>query len=251
MNNKSNSVPALEGAIRILAALAEGSGDATSLGLARRLNLSQSTCYRILKTLEAADWIRADERGGYRFSLGLLPFVKPLAGLERTVSALDPLLRGLARETGLTAKCSIRQGAEQVTLTRIESPRPLAVSSPVGVRYPVVLGASGACLLSRVPPADLLALMRHADQHKLWGHERPGDLRERIAACRRDGLCENIGSHPQGIDALSAPLLTGGEAYALTLVGLRGDFSGRRRMALRRALLSAAKAAARLVEGGA
>lgn len=248
MNNKSNNVPALEGAIRILAALAEDPGDATSLGLARRLKLSQSTCYRILKTLEEADWIRPDEGGGYRFSLGLLPYVKPLVGIERTVSTLEPVLRELARETGLTAKCSIRQGAEQVTLTRIESPRPLAVSSPVGARYPVVLGASGACLLSRHDARALSLLVCQADREQLWGHETEDDLRRRLVACHRDGLCENIGRHPQGIDTLSAPLYVEGDVYALTLVGLRGDFEPRRRNVLRRALLDAVKAVGEMAD---
>ena len=112
----------------------------------------------------------------------------------------------------------------------------------------MVLGASGASLLCRLSPAELAVLIRHADQQGLWGHESADDLRARIAACRRDGLCENIGEHPQGIDTLSAPLPLGGEVYALTLVGLRGDFAGRQRAVLRRALRTAVKAAARKLD---
>ena len=248
MNNKKNSVPALECAMQILAALAEGPADSSSLGLARQLEISQSTCYRILKTLQAADWITPDEQGGYRFSLGLLPFVKPLMGIERVVAALGPVMRELSRTTGLTVKCSVRQGLEQVTIARVESSQPLAVSSPVGSRFPVVLGASGACLLARLEPVALDALIRHADQQKLWDRESAEELRQRIASCLRDGYCENIGHHPQGIDTISAPLPVGGESYALTLIGLRGDFAGSRRAARRLALQNAVASSARKLE---
>ena len=243
-----NTVPALEYAVQILKALADHPEDSSSLGLARQLGISQSTCYRILKTLQVADWITPDAQGGYRFSLGLLPFVKPLMGLERAVDGLAPFMKELSRATGLTVKCSVRQGLEQVTIARVESTKPLAVSSPVGARFPVVLGASGACLLSKLAPAALGTLIRHADQQALWGHESADDLRARLAACRRDGLSENIGRHPQGIDTISAPLTLAGEVYALTLVGLRGDFAGGKRATLRRALRAAVKAAARKLD---
>ncbi len=234
--------------MRILTALSEYPGDSSSLGLARQLDISQSTCYRILKTLQAADWITPDGQGGYRFSLGLLPYVKPLMGLERVVDALTPVMKELSRSTGLTVKCSVRQGLEQVTIARVESSQPMAVSSPVGARFPVVLGASGACLLSRLNPAALEVLIRHADQHALWSGESANELRHRIESCRRSGLCENIGRHPQGIDTISAPLHLGGESYALTLIGLRGDFAGGRRAACRLALQKAVASSARKLE---
>lgn len=247
MKRSRHAVPALESAIRLLEVLARRPEDPSSRQLARQIGISQSMCYRILKTLEAADWI-APEQDGYRFSLGLRPYVKPLLGLERLLETFQPAWRELARATGLTVKCSMRQGADQVTVARFESPRPLAVSSPVGARYPVVLGASGACLLSRHDARALSALVNQADRERWWGHETEDDLRRRLVACHRDGLCENIGRHPQGIDTLSAPLFMDGEVYALTLVGLRGDFEPRRRNVLRRALLDAVQAAARKME---
>ena len=53
MNTRS-LVPVLDTAIRILYELANNPGEATSAGLARQVDASQPTCYRILKTLEAA-----------------------------------------------------------------------------------------------------------------------------------------------------------------------------------------------------
>ena len=234
-----NTIPSLARAIRVMNALAEG-GEFSSLGLAKRLGISQSTCYRILQTLEDADWIRA-ENGGYAFSRGLLPFVKPLMDVENLVTALRPDMESLAQSTGLTVKLSRRQGAEQVTIARVQSPRPIALSSTVGARFPVVLGASGACLLSVLDDDAVDRLVEDADERQRWEHESADELRQRIAACRARGICENIGNHPQGIDTISALLTCRLGAFALTLVGLRGDFKGSRRTDCRRLLLETAQ----------
>lgn len=217
----SSTVPALERAITVMQALADG-GESSSLGLARRLGISQSSCYRTLQTLQQADWIRpADE--GYVFSDGLRPLLLSLLDRERLLTRLRRPMTELAQRVGLSVKLSVREGAEQVTLARAESPRPLMATSPVGARFPVVLGASGAALLSALDDAALARQLAYAHEHDLWAHESEGNLRERLLTCRRDGLCENLGHHPQGIDTVSAPLALEQGPFALTLVGLQGD----------------------------
>ena len=51
--NTTPQVPVLDKAIRILYELADRDGEATSSSLARKVQVSQPTCYRILKTLQA------------------------------------------------------------------------------------------------------------------------------------------------------------------------------------------------------
>ncbi len=241
-------MPGLERGIRVLQALADG-GDTSSMALARRLGISQSSCYRILQTLMAVDWIRPDLGGGFVFSLGLMPFVRPLVGLDRAVSRLRPVMEGLSRSTGFTVKLSVRRGSGQLTLSRVESSRPLIATSPVGVSFPVVLGASGACLLSGMDEGGIAAQIAHADRQGLWGNESAADLQVRIEECRRRGLCANIGRSAQGVDTLSAPVADAAEPLALTLVALRGDLKGaclpKFRLRLKEA---AAKASALLME---
>lgn len=234
-----NLVPAVERAVRVMNAIAAGCG-ANSLALARQLGISQSSCYRILRTLEHTDWIRKDESGGYAVSNGLLPFVRPFWGVDQAILAARPVLAELAHASGLSAKLSMRQGTGQVTLERAEAPRPIALSSPVGARFPVVQGASGACLLMAAADEDVDDLIRHANDHNLWGGESATVLRTRIAAGRRDGCCENLGTSPRGIDTVSAPVRGSRCALAITLVGLRGDFDGVHLKACRKRLIEAA-----------
>jgi DNA-binding IclR family transcriptional regulator len=243
-----HAVPALEKAIRILGILATDGGAGGSTAIAQRLGISQSTCYRTLQTLEAADWIRLTDDGRYVFSLGMLPFVRPLQGLDRVITVLRPTMERLAETTGLSAKLSARQGFDQVTLARVESSRPLGVTSRVGARFPVIVGASGACLLCGLADAEVDRVIDQADRSKLWDHDDADTLRRRIAACRRDGVCDNLGTHPQGIDTFSAPIASTQAQLALTLIGLRGDLDGALGATARNLLRTAARAATALLE---
>lgn len=254
MNSKVTSagvhnVPALEKAMRILEALAAGNGGGGSAAISQRLGISQSTCYRTLQTFEAADWIRKTGDDGYALSLGLLPIARALQGVDHVVALLRAPMERLVEATRLSVKLSVRQGHDQVTLARVESPSPLGVTSPVGARFPVVVGASGSSLLSVLPAADLDAIVAHADRARLWGHDDGAALRRRIAACLRDGVCDYLGIHPQGIDTVSAPLSASSGHFALTLVGLRGDFAGARGAQARQALLKVVRAAKILLDG--
>jgi DNA-binding IclR family transcriptional regulator len=242
MNNQMR-VPVLEKAIRILYELAGHEGAVTSSSLARRVQVSQPTCYRILKTLEAADWIKPDGRNGYEFSLGLFPLARRLVDLDRYGRSVQPLLDQLSRDVELTAKFSVRLGMEQTTLAVAQPLRPFGISAPVGARYPVVWGASGAALLSELDDADVEELIGHVPAEQ-WGHESPADLRQRMAAVRTDRVCVNIGRHPQGIDTISTPLSGTRITCAITLIGLRGEIHNDQLSSLKQNLIRAAAQAA-------
>ncbi len=239
----TNRIPAIERMAGVLRALAHRRDNATSVGLARETGISQSSCYRILQTLEDLHWIRPVGESGYELDEGLLDIVRPLLGPEHLAEAARPILRKLAGDTGLTAKLSLRRGNEQVTIARIESPRPLAVTGRVGSRYPVVLGASGAALLSLMND-DAIERIIAATPDDEWFNESPVILRRHIEACRCKGGCANIGHHPQGIDTVAAPFMSAFGEAALTLVGLRGDFEGTRLALCTRAVKGAARAMA-------
>jgi DNA-binding IclR family transcriptional regulator len=146
------------------------------------------------------------------------------SGGLRLASLPEKHLRVLVEQTGLTANLSVREGEDQVTLARAESDQPYALSAPVGSRYPVVLGASGACLLSALPARQVREMIDQAPK-KAWRIEKPKHLRDMIKQVQQQGSCQNIGIHPQGIETISAPVRSEAEGVvaAVTLVGLRGE----------------------------
>ena len=220
-----NRVPAVEKAIRIMQYIAGDGAGLTTKVIASQVEASTSTCYRILKTLEVAGWISQDELGGFHLGNGLLPMVDALSGQQRIVQIARPVLEQIAREWKLTVKLAAAQGNDQVTIA-VGSPEvPMGILAPVGIPYPVVEAVTGAALLSHLSDEKLERLIERTPPAH-WKRHKPGDLRERVKQCRERGWCQNIGTNPQGMDAIACPLVIKGTHYALGFIGLRGDFEG-------------------------
>lgn len=231
-------VPVLEKSIHIVRAIASGQADGSINQLARDLGIAPATCYRILQTLEQADWIRPRANGGFELSHGLLGMVHPLGNVERLVELMRKPLTDLAIETELAVKMSVRRGNQAITVFLAESPRPMALVSRAGVEFPLAIGSSGATLCSRLSDRALQRVIDAAPKD-VWKNQTPQQFRQRVQECRDNRTCIDQGSfHPQ-IYAISGPLLSpGGEVLAsVTIIGLPADMSDDMLPRLRRQLL--------------
>ena len=246
----AHTIPVLEKSIAVLRAVADGRNETTTKGLAHALGISPSTVYRILQTLLAEDWVRPVAGGRHELSFGLLPLLQPLARHELLIETARPFLARLAADTGLAAKLSVRQGEQAVTLVRAESPRETAVAVRVGAAFHLVLGSSGAVLLSELSAEDYRRLLAEAPK-ECWEHQTPADVGKRIADCRRAGVCADFGGYQPSVHALSAPVRdrAGSVAGAFTVVGFAHDFEGRSNKAHSRALIAAATACSQALQG--
>lgn len=237
-----NTIPAVEKTVAILVRLGESEGGLSQAELAAELDIAPSSCYRILQTLLAADWVRKAGGTRYDLSYGMLGAVRKLADRGACYEAMTPVLEELAAATGLCCKLSVRQGEAQIPILRAESPRPMAVSGKVGVRFPVAEGSVGAALLAGAPAAELERLGRLCAA--ATGQEDAAELvREGVEAIRRDGYCFNRGRNRWRIDAMSTPVhdAEGRVVAALTLLGYDEDFRDEALPGVARALLGGAK----------
>lgn len=242
-----NTIPAVEKAVAILNRLGESADGMTQAELASSLEIAPSSCYRILQTLLEAGWIRKTEGTRYDLSFGLLGTVRKLTDGAARFRAMLPVLEELAQATGLCCKLSVRQGEFQIPLLRAESPRPMAVSGRIGVRFPAAEGSVGAALLSTTPAAEREKLARICARESGVA-ESPELLRDGVEAIRRDGYCFNRGWNRWRVDAMSAPIRDkqGRAVAALTLLGYDEDFSEERLPSVARELLNKAEQCGRI-----
>ncbi len=215
------TIPALETAIRVLNAIATTAGETTSSALARKVEASQPTTYRILKTLEAADWIKANPNNGYSLSVGLLPLLRHLDDFTRFSRAAQPIIDDLSHQIDMTVKFSIRVSLEQVIVATAVPRKPYGVYVPLGGRYPIVWGSPGACLLAGLSDAEIHAIADAISEDK-WKHETRELLMKRISTVRTTNASASFGEHYLGIDTLSIPMEPMSTPATLTIVGLRG-----------------------------
>ena len=244
---QNNTIPAVEKTVAILNCLGNRNGGATQAELAAELDITPSTCYRILQTLLAADFVRKGAGGRYDLSNGLAPVVRQLSDFTARFSVVQPVLDRLAAETGLCCKLSIRQGRDQVSILRAESPRPMAVSGKIGVHFPIVEGSVGAALLADASPGEIRELAASCTVPVAEQNHAELVLAG-VEAIRRHGYCFNAGKNRWRVDALSVPVrdMEGNVIAALTLLGSDADFTGDQEQALAAAVRRAARECAKL-----
>jgi DNA-binding IclR family transcriptional regulator len=215
-----HTIPAVTKAVDLLRLLGEPGGETTTKALALRLGIPRTSCYRILRSLIARDWVRPTDGGGHELSLGLLPILAALRPAATLAAAVEPALRTLASRTQLTAKVSVRQGDRAVTVARVESPRETSVAVRLGASFPLAYGSSGAVLLSELSRAELNHVLAAAPA-ECWEHQKPSDVLKRLKELRDRGWCADFGAFRSTCHAISAPLRDASKhvAASVTIVG--------------------------------
>ena len=160
--------------------------------------------------------MRRDAHGDYHLSeaLGLV------GGLARRMGVVLPRLaeplKRLSEITQLTAKVTVREGAEWLMIARHELPKDISVSQRVGMRFPIHVGSVGAALLANETDAQI---------HRLLLDVKPAaakDTWRRIRCCRLRRYAADLGETHSSVHALSVPLDLGfpDSPAALTVFGL-------------------------------
>ena len=223
----THTVPVLCKAIRVFEAVAQCSGDATSKSLAASLRISPSTCYRILQSFVALGWLRSRAGGTFELSFGLVPLLRPLLRHEVLIETVREPMTRLATTTGLTAKLTVRQGDDAITISSVPSPRPHAIASRVGGVVSLAIGSSGAAFLGALSEEEIERILDVAPADAWKFQKREGVLR-RVREMRKLGCCFDGGSYQPHIHTLSAPLCARGEEVVgvITLLGFPQDFDG-------------------------
>ncbi|MGF1632500.1 MAG: IclR family transcriptional regulator [Phycisphaerae bacterium] len=244
----SQGVPVLHKAIRLLRGIAEGAGQSVSLAqLASAHQVATTTCFRILNTLREEGFVAATPGGGWRLSAGLMPLVRGLAPYAELAERLAPVLQSLSGSTGLTAKLSVLEGHESVTLLRISPPQSVSITSPPGARFPVVVGATGSALLaglleSGAGQAAVDAAVKAAPA-EAWRRQTRAELARRVEACRRHGWCHDVGGYHEQVAAVAAVVppaaRPAGVVAAVSLIGWPADVEPAKRQRLAKALRTA------------
>lgn len=246
----AHTVPVLCKALRVFEFVAKSAGGVTTKELAVSLGISHTTCYRIVQSFVAQGWLSGRRGGTFELSFALVPLLRPLLHHELLIETVKEPLRELAQTTDLTAKLTVRQSEDAVTLVSAASPRSTAITSRVGSVVSLAIGSSGAALLSALPDAEVKLILDRAGEDA-WKLQNRADVQRRIREVRREGVCFDHGSFQPHIHTLSAPLVMSdrGIVAAITLIGFPQDFEGAARAALVRHLKSTAGSCLQLISG--
>lgn len=236
----------------------ERAGELTATELAEATGAPLSSIYRLLRSLNGIGWLdKGVRKGGYR--LGLI-FLTIGAALEDTIDIREaalPTLRHLVAETGATSFLCVRRAGRAVCVERIEGVAVRSLALELGNSLPLYAGAAPRALLSHLPPADRLAVLRDTVP-------QPGDPARPAAAAiladaresRSAGYTVSDEDVTPGIAALGAPVFdhSGALAGAISVSGLRsqvlGDLTARNIALITAAAASVSRALGNPLPGG-
>lgn len=221
----NNLIPAVDKTVQLLLYLS--GHKATQSELCRELDISMSTTYRILATLQHHRWVRKLRGGVYELAEGMLALN---SGNHSEIILLEKVSGKLSEITlqyGIAGKISLRRGDSQITYFRSELPDAVSLTGRTGSSFPLGEGSVGAVLLADESYENIMALL-HGCRVDIPEKSNPELLFKAISEVKEQGFVLNLRRNRWNIAALSVPVRnhTGSIIAALTLIGTVDDFAG-------------------------
>lgn len=195
--------------------------------LAERAGLPVPTAHRLVADLVAWGALARTGTGHYvvgrrLWDLGLLAPVQ--AGLVETAS---PFLHDLFGATGATCHLAVREGHEALYVARLRGSTSVPVVSTVGTRLPLHATGVGKVLLAHAPDEVRDAVLTRLPRVTAYTVVQPGQLREQLAAVRRDGYATTSEEMSLGACSVAVPVRGPGDgvvaALGFVVASLRRD----------------------------
>ncbi|MGG6313226.1 IclR family transcriptional regulator [Paenibacillus macerans] len=212
-----NEVQTLKKGLDIFRLLIEEHG-LTTQDIIERLDLNQSTAYRMISTLEQNGFIAKGDDNRYAVSESFLAKL-PGTGLRthdefmwRSVSFMDRL----SRETGETTYIGLLQGTEMMIAQAVSGKYATRTHHEIGDRLPLHVDAIGKCLLAFQTEAERERIIGQLAFSRLTEHSitDPGLFRNELERIRQNGYSLDNEEGEIGVRCIGAPIRKGDQVLA-------------------------------------
>lgn len=218
-----DTINSIKRAIRILNLYRDGEQYIGITEMARRLDLSKTTVFRIVRSLEAEGWlVQSLDSSKYRLGFEILAVASSLYRRHdwRNI-ALEVMtnLKNIVQETVILCAYTEDTG---VCIEKVECAEQIKLTSETGQVIPLHAGATGKAILANLPREDqerILAkpLARYTDGTQV----DPEILRQELEQIRRQGYAITVGESNEGAMAIGVPIFDrrGKLLYGLSVAG--------------------------------
>ncbi len=191
----------------VLEALAEVE-DAGLTELARRVDVSSPTLFRILATLVGSGYVqKTSDTSRYRLTLKSWELGSRVVGRIAIRTVALRRMEELVGEVNESPHLAVLQGNGVVIVEKAECRQPVRVDTFVGQRAPAFCSATGKAILAYEPADRLDAILRDTpEQFTARTLFERADIDRELASVRRLGYAVNRGEWRQGVSAVAVPL---------------------------------------------
>jgi DNA-binding IclR family transcriptional regulator len=224
----------VERASQVLAAFSLDTPWLSLTDLAARAQLPKATTHRLAAALKASGLLTQVADGRYGLGIRLLELGAIMRENLDALQLCRPAIDAVAAASGETVLLSIVDWSTSETMLvgRRDSPHPLAVGSPVGLRQSIPPGgALGKAFLSGLPPHEVEAVVNALTLVPTTPKtpiERRMLLRH-VELARQNGYASEQDEYIEGVAGVAVPVLFDGDRplAALGVVGPTSRLAGK------------------------
>lgn len=196
-------------AIEVLMLLGKSRSPQHVRDIAASIGASKSTIQRILATLEPTQMVRFDpDAQAYFLGPGIIALHADYTARDDMLQEIRQVMEHVRQESGETVILSVLYGNRRLVLLRVESKHALRYVRPVGVSYPLHVGATSKVLLSALPDDEMADIMADLDMVT----EAPNtitskdELRAAALQARTDGFATSREEAVRGVAGCVVPV---------------------------------------------
>jgi len=186
--------------------------------LSAQLELPKTSLFRLLKSLEAGDYVVAD-KAAYRVGPATLKLGAAIIQNRNFPHCAVPVMRSLSQRCGETIILGTLADnhVDVVYAEVIDATNPLRFISKAGSTSCLYGSASGQILLAHMPPAELSNYVKNVKLVKYAPRtiETIDELQKKLDEIRKTGLSASLEGLVEGVFSIAAPVVdTSGRVIA-------------------------------------
>jgi len=218
-------VPAVDKTFAILDLLAKSKESLGISEITRALNFNKSTVFNISHTL--ADLEILKQAPGNKFSLGIKFYLLGRASRigSEIISTIHPYLELIHQKTNLSVFLGVRSDLHAIIVDKVDAAFDIKISSEIGMRLPLLAGAGGKAMLSRMTDQEIDRILSKNGLQRYTRYTVVDKIKYKkmLNRTRQDGFAVDKEEYIEGIRALAVPLKInrGSSQFAIWAVGLK------------------------------
>ncbi len=228
---KGKLVHAVVSASKVLRYLRDASSPVTVTQISRECGLNLSTCFNILRTLIEEDYVQLDATGKtYTLGFGVVALAKGALDQSIELRALAPLIQEFAHQHNVMVTVWRRLHNDRKMLAALAtSDAPVRIQGRLGVRSPLIAGASGIVFAA----CDRMGSEQLRDRFLQLRFARPLDFdtfQSQVAEAQQSGWAIDDGVVTPGTVSVAAPVWNadGSVTFCCSAVMFNGQYDPRR-----------------------
>jgi IclR family KDG regulon transcriptional repressor len=218
-------VPAVDKTFAILDLLAKSKESLGVSDITRALNFNKSTVFNISHTLTDLEILK--QAPDNKFSLGIKFYLLGRASRigSEIISTIHSYLEMIHQKTRLSVFLGVRSGLSAIIVDKVDAAYDIKISSEIGMRLPLLAGAGGKAMLSRMPEQEIDRILSKNGLQRYTRYSVVDKIKYKkmLKKTRQEGFAVDKEEYIEGIRALAVPLNInrGSSQFAIWAVGLK------------------------------